>query len=87
MLTEFKTGGCVEVRTVIVEDLPRVLSLLGRAELPTAGVADALPDFIVAESDSRLVGVVGLELYRDSALLRSAAAPFSRWRPMLPLIA
>jgi amino-acid N-acetyltransferase len=79
MLTEIKHGQCVEVRTAKAEDLPRVLSLLGRAELPTAGVADALPHFIVAESDGGLVGVVGLELYADSALLRSAAVEES-WR-------
>jgi amino-acid N-acetyltransferase len=35
--------------------------------------------FIVAESDVKLVGVVGLELYDGSALLRSAAVEES-WR-------
>jgi amino-acid N-acetyltransferase len=78
MLTEVKNG-CVEVRSATEDDLPRVLSLLGRAELPTAGVADALPHFIVAESGDTLAGVVGLELYGESALLRSAAVDES-WR-------
>src|SRR3954471_18906664 len=79
MLSEIKNGGCVEIRTARSEDLAGVLALLGRAELPTAGVADAFSHFIVAESEARLVGVVGLELYDRSALLRSAAVEES-WR-------
>jgi amino-acid N-acetyltransferase len=56
-----------------------VLALLGQAHLPTAGVAEAPAHFIVAESEGKLVGVVGLELYAESALLRSAAVEES-WR-------
>jgi amino-acid N-acetyltransferase len=81
MSTEIKNGDCVELRTAEAEDLPEVLSLLGRAELPSVGVADSLPHFIVAESEGEqeLVGVVGLELYGESALLRSVAVEES-WR-------
>jgi amino-acid N-acetyltransferase len=79
MITEVKNGQCVELRTAEAEDLPAVLSLLGRADLPTAGVADAFSHFIVAESEGRLIGAVGLELYGGSALLRSAAVEES-WR-------
>ena len=79
MITEVKNGECLEVRTAEEKDLPAVLSLLGRADLPTAGVADAFSHFIVAESEVRLIGVVGLELYGGSALLRSAAVEES-WR-------
>jgi amino-acid N-acetyltransferase len=79
MITEVKNGECLEVRTAEEKDLPAVLSLLGRADLPTAGVADAFSHFIVAESEGRLIGVVGLELYGGSALLRSAAVEES-WR-------
>ena len=79
MITEVKNGQCLEIRTAEEKDLPEVLSLLGRADLPTAGVADAFSHFIVAESEGRLVGVVGLELYNESALLRSAAVEES-WR-------
>jgi amino-acid N-acetyltransferase len=77
--TEIKNGHCVELRTASAADLPAVLALLGRAKLPTAGVADLPSQFIVAESEGRLVGVVGLELYGESALLRSAAVE-EDWR-------
>ena len=60
MITEVKNGECLEVGTAKEKDLPAVLSLLGRADLPTAGVADAFSHFIVAESEGRLVGAVGL---------------------------
>ena len=71
---------CVTLRSATPEDLPAVLALLGRASLPTAGVdAAALTDFVVAEGGGALLGVVGLEVYRDSALLRSAAVEES-WR-------
>jgi amino-acid N-acetyltransferase len=70
---------CVELRTARESDLPAVLGLLGRAQLPTAGVADAPSHFVMAESGGELVGVVGLEMYGQSALLRSAAVEES-WR-------
>jgi amino-acid N-acetyltransferase len=79
MITEVKNGQCLEVHIAEEKDLPAVLSLLGRADLPTAGVADAFSHFIVAESEGRLIGAVGLELYGGSALLRSAAVEES-WR-------
>jgi amino-acid N-acetyltransferase len=79
MLTEIRNGHCVELRAAHPGDLPGVLALLGRAQLPTAGVADTFSTFIVAESGSKLVGAVGLELYNGSALLRSAAVEES-WR-------
>jgi amino-acid N-acetyltransferase len=40
---------------------------------------DALRDFVVAEDGDTAVGVVGLEVYRESALLRSAAVE-EGWR-------
>jgi len=79
MTPESNPSECVELRTAQESDLPAVLGLLGRAHLPTAGVADAPSHFVVAESDGKLVGVVGLELYGGSALLRSAAVEES-WR-------
>jgi len=72
-------GQCVELRTALESDLPAVLGLLHRAQLPTAGVIDVPSHFVMAESDGKLVGVVGLEVYGESALLRSAAVEES-WR-------
>jgi amino-acid N-acetyltransferase len=70
---------CVALRTARETDLPAVLGLLGKAHLPTAGVADDPSHFVMAESEGKLVGVVGLEVYGASALLRSAAVEES-WR-------
>ena len=79
MEAELKNGHCVELRTASAADLEAVFGLLDRSGLPTAGVADNFSQFLVAEADGRLVGVVGLELYGPSALLRSAAVEES-WR-------
>jgi amino-acid N-acetyltransferase len=79
MEAELKNGHCVELRTASSADLEAVFGLLDRSGLPTAGVADNFSQFLVAEADGRLVGVVGLELYGHSALLRSAAVEES-WR-------
>jgi len=54
-------------------DLAGVQRLLTASGLPLDGVADALPTFIVAESGGDLVGVAGLEVCCDNALLRSVA--------------
>ena len=70
------------LRAATARDLPAIERLLVSSGLPTAGVAEALASFFVAESelDKRIVGVVGLELCCDEyALLRSAAVEPS-WR-------
>ncbi|HEX6433510.1 MAG TPA: arsenic resistance N-acetyltransferase ArsN2 [Gemmatimonadales bacterium] len=72
-------SSCVELRSAEPTDLPEVLALLERSNLPTAGVADNFSDFLVAEGEGKLVGVAGLELYDGSALLRSVAVE-ERWR-------
>ena len=79
MSTGTKNGQCVSLRRAEPADLPAILELLGRAQLPTAGVPDTLPHFVLAEDGGRMVGAVGLELYGASALLRSAAVEES-WR-------
>jgi amino-acid N-acetyltransferase len=63
----------VTLRPALDSDLRAVEQLLTASGLPVAGVAEALCSFIVAESDARLVGVVGLELCCEHALLRSTA--------------
>src|SRR6186997_1866074 len=79
MGAELKNGQCVELRSASSSELETVVELLNRSGLPTAGVADNFSQFLVAEADGKLVGVVGLELYGQSALLRSAAVEES-WR-------
>jgi amino-acid N-acetyltransferase len=73
MSAEIRSRERVLLRDAQPPDLPAVLALLGGAHLPTAGVADTLPHFVIAEDGGRVVGAVGLELYGASALLRSAA--------------
>jgi amino-acid N-acetyltransferase len=79
MSAEIRSRESVSLREAQPADLPAVLALLGRADLPTAGVADTLPHFVIAEDEGRIVGAVGLELYGASALLRSAAVD-ENWR-------
>jgi amino-acid N-acetyltransferase len=60
-------------------DLPRVERLLTESKLPLEGVKEALPTFAVAELGDDLVGVAGLEICCDDALLRSVAV-HPEWR-------
>ena len=69
----------VVLRVAKAADLPAVERLLVASGLPLDGVREALPTFVVAEAGDDLVGVAGLEVCRDNALLRSVAvAP--EWR-------
>jgi len=79
MTAEIRNCDCLDLRTARSADLAAVLALLGRAHLPTAGVAESLSHFIVAEREGELIGVAGLEVYGASALLRSVAVEDS-WR-------
>src|SRR5687768_1304812 len=79
MTTDVRNRNCVELRTARPADLPGVIDLLGSAKLPTAGVAEAFSHFMVAESEGRLIGAAGLEIYGASALLRSVVVEDS-WR-------
>jgi amino-acid N-acetyltransferase len=68
-----------EVRPATADDLAAVEQLLTESHLPLAGVREALKDFVIARSGDTLVGVAGLEVCCDNALLRSVAvAP--EWR-------
>ena len=69
----------VTLRAAVDADLEAVEQLLFASGLPVAGVSDALRTFIVAESDGRLVGVIGLEVCCEHALLRSTAV-VPEWR-------
>jgi N-acetylglutamate synthase-like GNAT family acetyltransferase len=54
-------------------DLPALEALLRSVDLPTAGVAESVESFVLAEADGRLVGAAGLEVHGRDGLLRSVA--------------
>ena len=60
-------------------DLAAIEELLTASSLPLDGVRNALEGFVVAQSGERLVGVAGLEVCCDNALLRSVAVS-PAWR-------
>jgi amino-acid N-acetyltransferase len=69
----------VQIRPARDADLTAIEALLTESQLPTAGVKDALCGFLVAEAETRVVGVVGMEKRGRYGLLRSTAvAP--EWR-------
>ena len=69
------------VRAATPADLPAVEGLLTRSGLPLDGVRDALPTFVVAQAGDDIVGVAGLEVCCDNALLRSVAVA-DPWRSL-----
>ena len=62
----------VVIRDARPDDLKSIADLLSAASLPTLGVAGHLHTFLVAEEGRRVIGAIGLEVYDDTALLRSA---------------
>jgi amino-acid N-acetyltransferase len=52
-------------------DLPEALELLRRSQLPTEGVVEHFGNYVVVRDEGHLVGVAGLEVYGNDALLRS----------------
>jgi len=69
----------VAIAAAAGEDLPVVLDLLGRCNLPQAGLEQHLATTLVAREGVRIVGCAALELYGRAALLRSVAVePSSR---------
>jgi L-amino acid N-acyltransferase YncA len=56
-----------------VADLPAILDLLRRSNLPIEGVAEHIDATLVAREGSEVVANATLELYDSSALLRSVA--------------
>jgi amino-acid N-acetyltransferase len=71
--------GEAALRPASQKDLPRVERLLTDSKLPLDGVKEALNDFVVAEAKGEIVGVAGLEICCDDALLRSVAVR-PEWR-------
>jgi N-acetylglutamate synthase-like GNAT family acetyltransferase len=74
--------GAPTLRAATTNDLPAIEHLLVASGLPTAGVADTLHGFLVAEhvQSGRIVGVVGVEACcAEYGLLRSTAVD-PAWR-------
>lgn len=72
-------SGVARIRAAAPEDLSAVERLLAASNLPLDGVSDSFGDFVVAESNGDIVGVAGLEICCDDALLRSVAV-HADWR-------
>lgn len=60
------------------QDLPHVLALLTRSDLPGDGLAEHAATLLVARDGDRVVGSAALELYGHAALLRSVAVDAER---------
>ena len=73
------TPATPSVRPATASDLAAVERLLTESSLPLDGVRDAFPSFVVAEANGDIVGVAGLEVCCDNALLRSVAVQ-PAWR-------
>lgn len=67
----------VTIRNARQADYPHVARLLQASSLPTAGVAGHFGNFLVAENGDDIVGAIGLEVYDDVGLLRSAVVESS----------
>lgn len=63
----------VMIRSVSGQDRAAVERLLVANALPLEGLDDHFGAFVVAMEGGELLGVAGLELYGDAALLRSVA--------------
>ena len=62
-----------DIRPALPSDWPAIEALLQSHALPTDGARAHLDTFVVALRGGTLIGVAGLEVYGDAALLRSVA--------------
>lgn len=79
MIAATANSRAANIRAAKPADLADVERLLADSNLPLAGVPATLDGFVVAESEGELVGVAGLEICCDDALLRSVAVR-PEWR-------
>lgn len=61
------------IRGAIKDDLKVIKSLLDSASLPSVDIDKHLLNFLVLEKSGTLTGTIGMELYENTALLRSLA--------------
>ena len=63
----------IKIRNAGPDDLQDIADLLTSVDLPDEGVKENLNNFIVLILNGRLIGTVGLEVYREKCVLRSLA--------------
>jgi len=68
-------GDAIHIENFSANDKKSVLDLLNEAELPIEDLTDEkMKNFMIAKAkDGSIIGVVGVEMYRGSGLLRSLA--------------
>ena len=68
-------GDAIHIENLSANDKKSVLDLLNEAELPIEDLTDEkMKNFMIAKAkDGSIIGVVGVEIYRGSGLLRSLA--------------
>lgn len=61
----------LQIAKTSLNDLPRIYQLLEELDLPTIGITDHIDNFFLAIQNGSAVGIIGLEIYHTTALLRS----------------
>lgn len=61
----------MNLRPAAAKDFPNIVRLLVANDLPRDGIPATLENFLVAEENGETVGAIGLEVFGDTALLRS----------------
>ena len=64
--------GTGKVRPGTPREFGAVKRLLTANKMPIAGVPESLQNFFVAFAGQKVIGAIGLEVFGDAALLRSA---------------
>lgn len=67
-----------EVRRARAEDIPRIEALVTAERLPAYGLSEYLDAFFVLDVAGEVLGCAGLEVYGESALLRSVVVAEDR---------
>ena len=67
------------IRAAEGRDVPDILALLSRSDLPADGLADHVATTFVAERHDKIVGCAAVEVYGPAGLLRSVAVD-AAWR-------
>jgi amino-acid N-acetyltransferase len=65
--------GMTDITPARTDDLPAILELLDRSELPRDGLAEHFDIALVAHDGAQVVGSAAVERYGDAGLLRSVA--------------